>query len=273
MSSWGGGIHYMKNEIISISEAELFNFIKIINEMSGIDLSEKKSSLNIKLNSFLKELKITSFKEFLLRLHYDKSLKQKTLDFISVNETYFYRELTQLKEVVYYLKSLDKPTSVLSAPCSSGEEVYSLAILAALNSVKDVHITGIDLSDKMITKAKLGQYKGRSLDRLGESEKKRFFTAENGIYSIKKSELCRCRFELCNVFEDTFLKLGKFDVILSRNMMIYFDYESRLDLMHRFYKISNANARLYVGNSDLIPESEYFTKVFAPRGGTYYVRN
>ncbi|ELB3232731.1 chemotaxis protein CheR, partial [Campylobacter coli] len=75
--------------------------------------------------------------------------------------------------------------------------------------------------------------------------------------------------ELCNVFEDKFLRLGKFDIIVSRNMMIYFDYDSRIKLMERFYQILADNGRLYVGNADLIPETTFFKKVFSPRG-VYY---
>ncbi|TQR34570.1 chemotaxis protein CheR [Campylobacter sp. MIT 99-7217] len=256
------------------SDMEFNEFIKYINDISGIDLSEKRNALDIKITSFLKEMNLQSIREFLNKIRYDKELRQKTLDFVTVNETYFYRELSQLKEAVYYIKSLNRPTSVLSAPCSSGEEVYSFAILAALNAVKDLHITGIDINRKMIQECKNASYEGRSLDRLGEAEKRRYFTNDEGsVYKVKKQELCRCRFELCNVFDDGFLRLGNFDVILSRNMMIYFDYESRVELMQRFHKIGNAGARFYAGNSDQIPDTPYFTKVFVPRGGSYYVRN
>lgn len=254
--------------------AEFLQFIKFINDTCGVDLTEKKNILEAKFDNFLKELGFTSFKDFLAKLTRDNELKQKTLDFITINETYFYRELAQLKQAAFYLKSLERPASVLSAPCSSGEEVYSFAILLALNSVADIHITGIDINKKAIDKAKIAKYQGRSLDRLGENEKKRFFTCQNDIYEVKKSELCRCRFELCNVFDEKFLRLGKFDLIFSRNMMIYFDYESRLRLLENFHKISNSECRLYIGNSDLVPaENPYFSKVFAPNGATYYQRN
>ena len=261
-------------EKITPNPSEFLQFIKLINDICGIDLTEKKNVLEAKFDNFLKELGFTSFKDFLVKLEWDNALKQKTLDFITINETYFYRELAQLKPAAYYLKGLNRPASVLSAPCSSGEEVYSFAILLALNSVPDIHITGIDINKQAIDKAKLAKYKGRSLDRLGESEKKRFFDCENDIYTIKKTELCRCRFELCNVFDEKFLHLSKFDIIFSRNMMIYFDYESRLRLLENFHKISNSECRLYIGNSDLVPaDNPYFSKVFAPNGATYYQRN
>ncbi|EAJ8446791.1 chemotaxis protein CheR, partial [Campylobacter jejuni] len=71
------------------------------------------------------------------------------------------------------------------------------------------------------------------------------------------------------VFEEKFSRLGKFDIIASRNMIIYFDHESKLKLMERFHRILNDKGRLYVGNADLIPEIIYFKKIFSPRG-VYY---
>ena len=261
------------NKIVP-SASEYLQFIKIINELCGVDLAEKRNLLEPKFDNFLKELGLCDFKDFLLRLEHDRTIKQKTLDFITVNETYFYRELSQLKQAASYLKALNRPASVLCAPCASGEEVYSFAILLALNSESNVHITGIDINQKAIEKAKTAKYQGRSLKNLPLSEKNHFFTCDNDIYTVKKSELCRCRFELCNVFDYKFFKLGKFDVIFSRNMMIYFDYESRLKLLENFHKISNPECRLYIGNSDLVPaENVHFSKVFAPNGATYYQRN
>ena len=65
------------------------------------------------------------------------------------------------------------------------------------------------------------------------------------------------------------MQLGKFDIIISRNMIIYFDYDSKLKLLERFYSLLSDEGRLYVGSADLIPENVYFKKVFSVRG-TYY---
>ncbi|EGB1135422.1 chemotaxis protein CheR [Campylobacter coli] len=257
-------------EKINPSELELNEFIKIINEISGIDLNEKRNILVLKLSKFVSSTGVKTFAEFLSKLQINRQLRQDTLDFVTIGETYFLRELSQLKEIIFYAKSLEKTVNILSAPCSSGEEVYSMAILGAQNFLKDMMILGIDINSNVIEKAKVGKYQARTLQRLSESEKRRFFTdIGEQTFSINKSELCTCRFELCNVFEDKFLRLGKFDIIVSRNMMIYFDYDSRIKLMERFYQILADNGRLYVGNADLIPETTFFKKVFSPRG-VYY---
>lgn len=257
------------NKKIQPTESELNEFIKIINSFSGMDLNDKKDTLSIKFGNFLNELKIDNFKDFLDKLKISRQLKQDTLDFVTINETYFLRELQQLKDIIFYIKESNKGMKILSAPCSSGEEVYSMAILAAQNFVKNINILGIDINSSVIEKAKAGKYQGRTLQRLSFDEKRKFFNEEDSLFSIKKSELCHCRFELCNVFDDKFLRLGKFDIIVSRNMIIYFDYDSKIKLMERFYDILSDGGRLYAGNADLIPDTRYFKKVFSPRG-TYY---
>ncbi|MBZ7938605.1 methyltransferase domain-containing protein [Campylobacter sp. W0014] len=257
-------------EKINPTESELNEFIQIINEISGIDLNEKRNILALKLSKFVSGTQAKSFAEFLGKLKINRQLKQDTLDFITIGETYFLRELAQLREIIFYVKSLEKHVNILSAPCSSGEEVYSMAILAAQNFIKDLSITGIDINSNVIEKAKMGQYQGRTLHRLSESEKRRFFTHDNQeIFTINKQELCRCNFELCNVFEDKFLRLNKFDIIVSRNMIIYFDYDSKIKLMERFHRILSDKGRLYIGNADLVPENIFFKKVFSSHG-TYY---
>lgn len=260
-------------EKINITELELNEFIKIINEISGIDLNDKRNILALKLSKFVLSHNVKTFSDFLNKLKINRQLRQDTLDFVTIGETYFLRELAQLKEIIFYAKSLEKRVNILSAPCSSGEEVYSLAILGAQNFLKEMTILGIDINSNVVEKAKVGNYQGRTLQRLSEGEKRRYFIEQdNNTFSINKNELCTCKFELCNVFDDRFLRLGKFDIIASRNMIIYFDHDSKIKLMERFHKILSDNGRLYVGNADLIPETEFFKKVFSPRG-TYYERN
>lgn len=254
----------------SISETDLDQFIKIVNELTGMDINDKRHNLLLKLPKFIKDMNFNSFSEFLSRVRVNKDLRQKTLNFVTIGETYFLRELPQLQEIVFHAKSLDRRVSILSAPCSSGEEVYSLAILAAQNFIKEMYILGVDINSDVIEKAKRGKYKGRTLNHISSDQKTRFFMKEDeDYYTIDKNKICSCRFELHNVFESNFLRLSKFDIILSRNMLIYFDYDSKLKVLENFHKILADDGRLYVGTADLIPDNIFFKKVFSSKG-TYY---
>lgn len=252
-----------------LNDLELNRFIKIINELCGMDLNDKKNTLLLKLPNFLEELNFKKMADLLIKMKTNKDIRQKTLNFVTITETYFLRELSQLQEIIYYIKSLEKRVSVLSAPCASGEEVYSLAILATKHFVKDIEILGIDINSNAIEKAKKGIYNERALQKFTPAEKKKFFTEENSSYKINKSKFCPCKFDICNVLDNNFLNSKKFDVILSRNMLIYFDDESKLKLMENFHRILNDDGRLYIGSADLIPDNIFFEKVFSTRGNYY----
>ncbi|MCR6576319.1 chemotaxis protein CheR [Campylobacter insulaenigrae] len=256
--------------MIKIHENELNDFIKIVGQISGNNLTAKRDILLTKLPKFLKELGLNNLSELNDRVMFQRNLKQETIDFITVCETYFFRELEQLKDVIYYIKALERPVNILCAPCASGEEVYSLAILASENLIKDINILGIDINKKMIDRCSEMTYSERSVSRLNLAEKKRFFEKKDDMYHLKKETLaCRCRFELCNVFDDALFRLGKFDIIFSRNMMIYFDQDFKIKLMERFHRILNKEGRIYPGKSDHIPDTAYFEKNFSA-SGIYY---
>lgn len=191
-------------EKINPSELELNEFIKIINEISGIDLNEKRNILALKLSKFVSSTGVKTFAEFLSKLQINRQLRQDTLDFVTIGETYFLRELSQLKEIIFYAKSLEKTVNILSAPCSSGEEVYSMAILGAQNFLKDMMILGIDINSNVIEKAKVGKYQGRTLQRLGESEKRRF----SQILESKHLALIKANFVHVDLNYVMFLKIN-----------------------------------------------------------------
>lgn len=101
---------------ITPSELELNEFIKIINEMSGIDLTDKKNILALKLNKFLEGTNTKNFSEFLGKLKSNRQLKQETLDFVTIGETYFLRELAQLKEIILLCQKLRKESKYPKRP-------------------------------------------------------------------------------------------------------------------------------------------------------------
>ena len=83
--------------------------------------------------------------------------------------------------------------------------------------------------------------------------------------------LSRCEFSVANIFDDAIFKLGKFDIIFSRNMMIYFNEEFKLKTVERFHKILSDHGRLYVGHADLVPFTTLYKKHIS-NGTTYYAK-
>lgn len=235
---------------------ELLSFVR---EYCGIELEPKKEVLYTRLEHFSLRYNISNFYELKEKIIKNSNIMQDFLNLITVNETYFYRELPQLQEAVEFLKS-KKNARVLSAPCSSGEEVYSLFILLQNLHVSGAEFVGIDINSLAIKSANEGIYSQRSLHKLDENIKQEYFTCKDEKYYIKHQKIQNVQFKVQNIFDDEILKLGQFDVIFSRNMMIYFDDEFKHKAIKKFHQMLKPYGRLYTGHADLIPKNNLFEK-------------
>lgn len=243
-------------------EDGLIEFIATIKKICGVDLGPKKDVIKHRLSYFAQAHHIATFRDLSYKILGDVLFRQEALNLITVNETYFYRELLQLEVAVDFAKTLQGEVRILCAPCSSGDEVYSIGMLlaeAGMN-VNRVKIYGVDINSDAIKQAKEGVYSSRSLHRLSDEVKKRFFDPLGKEFKIKTTLLPSCEYKLVNIFDEAFLGLGVFDIIFSRNMMIYFDEVYRLRSIERFHKVLKDEGRLYVGHADLIPTSPLFEK-------------
>lgn len=247
-------LHYIKREI-------------------GVDLFSKNTIIETKLKLFCERKEIYSFRKLFETLQHDRALRQDLIDLVTVNETYFYREEAQLELAVHFALALPN-VKILCAPCASGEEVYSLSMMLTQKSrlSNSFSIKGIDINAEAIDKAEAGIYSERSLHKLSESLKNRFFTHNGKVYFIKKELFSSLSFQKINIFDHTFLDLGQFDIIFSRNMLIYFDDEFRLKTIERFAKLLKKEGKLFLGHADIIPETALFTKHNHERL-SYYTRN
>jgi chemotaxis protein methyltransferase CheR len=202
------------------------------------------------------------------------------INLVTTNETYFEREAHHfdrlIEEILPQLNKLDsyKPIRILSAPCSSGEESYSIALrlsdfLGKLS--RSIEIIGIDISEEMIEKARKGVYTPRSVHALSQSILERYFVCENGTYRILPLPSISIRFIAGNVFDPMLWKeLGEFDVIFSRNMMIYFDSVKNRELLKRFQE--HLRGYLILGHADdHLQAKELFTPLRSERGVIYHV--
>ncbi|MDD5716778.1 MAG: protein-glutamate O-methyltransferase CheR [Sulfuricurvum sp.] len=187
-----------------------------------------------------------------------EKLPTALITLITTNETYFEREAHHFDFLINtILPEIDqfgstKPIRILSAPCSSGEESYSIALrLATLSKqlFRPIEIIGIDLSEQMIEKANRGEYSSRSVHALEHTVVERNFSVKNGYYQIRPFPEFTIRFLVGNVFDDALWnRLGMFDVIFSRNMMIYFDASKNSELLKRFR--AHLHGYLLIGHAD-----------------------
>lgn len=257
-------------EAIKVDTSKLTLLIDYIREVCGVDLISKKETLSQRFILFCQPLGIRNFDELISKMQTDTKTKQDVINLITVNETYFYRELPQLKFIINYIKSLNKQVRILSAPCASGEEIYSLAIMAKeANILTNIKLLGIDINSQAIKRCYEGLYSQRSLHRLELDIIKKYFKQNDEMYEIQRRLLPETEFEVINIFDNSFLSYEPFDIILSRNMMIYFDKTYKLKAVEIFHKLLKEDGKFFAGHADLIPETNFFKKSLKD-GVNYY---
>jgi len=203
---------------------------KYFHKYTGIIFDNQMSILKSKVTSFCKQRDIHSFSKLLEDIKINSSLKQELIDYLTTNETFFYRELKQIKELVELVKESTGKINILCAPSATGEEPYSIAIalLESGVSTSDFNIVGIDINSDAISKAQKAIYGQRNVRNLSAEIINKYFTENNNKYVLNQSIKSLVSFKIANIFDASFTSLGKFDFVFSRNMLIYFDKETKL---------------------------------------------
>ncbi len=197
---------------------------------TGITFDKQTGILKNKVTTFCRQRKIYSFSKLLEKIEHEAGLKQELIDYLTTSESFFYRELKQIKELVELVKNQQHHVDILCAPSATGEEPYSIAIaiLEAGVPASRFNITGIDINSEALQKAKEALYKERNVRNLSEAIRNQYFSYSEGQYSLQNSVRSLVTFKQANLFDASFRQLGKFDFIFSRNMLIYFDKVTKL---------------------------------------------
>lgn len=212
-----------------------------------------------------KALGVDSFRKYFYVLRFeDKTGEefQALVNAITVNETYFYREKEQFEVLVERIlpelhakRPKHLPLRILSAPSSTGEEPYSI-ILHILEEGKiveerDIEVVGIDIDSTVIEKAKAGKYSERSVHAIPKPVLSKWFKSRTLGYDLIDDLIGTVDLKVANVFDKAQMRqLGKFDVIFSRNMLIYFDDASRKEVAMTFYDMLNPEGYVLLGHAE-----------------------
>jgi len=249
---------------INLSIEELNKLADYLHKTTGIHLeSQKLLRFKRKIEAIFVQHNIKEFNTFYHQLRFLKSeeLLQDLTNAVTVNETYFWREHEQFELLVQeilpkYIRKNQLPTvRILVSPCSSGEELYSIMIsileAGSLLDKLNIEIIGIDIDSSMIIKAQKGLYAKRSIDKLPKKYLEKYFTKQGIYYQLDKSIVHSARFMQVNIFDkDLEKKLGVFDVVFSRNMLIYFNAKDKQHCYETFHSLMKSNATLFLGHAD-----------------------
>ncbi len=267
---------------INLTQEELEKLAEYLQKNIGIHLeSQKLLRFKRKIEEIFLKHKIESFSTFYHRLRFlnSETLIQDLTNAVTVNETYFWREHEQFnllsKEVLpqFIEASGLKTVRILVSPCSSGEELYSimLSILDTPGLIErlNIEMVGIDIDSTMIQKAKTGLYSKRSVDKLPKHLLEKYFTKVGMLYQVDKSLTHAAKFIQINIFDEGIQeRLGEYDVLFSRNMLIYFNARDKQRCFKTFWSLMKKDAKLFLGHADA---NNIDKKLFTPIKNGFHV--
>jgi len=221
---------------------------------TGVTFEKQTTILKNKLTTFCRQRDINSFAELLDMVKSDKVLKQSLIDVLTTNETFFYREFRQIEQLVSLVKNMNGNVDILCAPSATGEEPYSIAIAlieAGIASDK-FKIIGIDINEDAVKRAEEAVYRERNIRNLSEDILNKYFIKDEKYYILKSTIKSKVHYKITNLFDTSFKSLGKFDFIFSRNMLIYFDNDTRRKAKEILESMRKNEAQeIFFGHADL----------------------
>jgi chemotaxis protein methyltransferase CheR len=231
-------------------------FILNVKRKTGIDLAQyKEAQMKRRLTSLYEKRGFKNFYEFFKAMEADQKLFHEFLDRMTINVSEFYRNAKRWevleKKILPKLFERSKRLKVWSAACSTGEEPYTLAIiLSKFMPLSQVSVLATDIDENVISRAKIGIYPERSLQEVPEDVKKKFFTKEGMHYKISEDIKKAVTFKKHNLLADSFDT--NFDLIVCRNVLIYFTEEAKHELYHKFNKALKPGGIFFVGSTEQI---------------------
>ena len=249
---------------LEITDKEFERLVNYMHDNFGINLASKKVLVKGRLGNMLNDRGFKSYTEYIDAVIADTSGAEVTtiLNKLTTNHTFFMREpehYTFMKETILpYMVEQNKQSKTLriwSAACSSGEECYTTAMLideyfGRDKAGWDTRILATDISQNVINKAKEGIYHEDGMKGLSNEWKSRYFNnLGNGNYEICQAIKDEVIFKTFNLMDSINFK-RKFDLIFCRNVMIYFDQDTKDALVRRFYNATVPGGHLFIGHSE-----------------------
>jgi len=246
--------------MIQITDKEFSQFQRFIFDAAGISLSSAKKPLVCgRLGKRLAHHKLDSYAEYfhLLQSGSAPAEVQVAVDLLTTNETFFFREpkhFDLLRELAIRARKSSQVFRVWSAACSTGEEPYSIAmVLADCRPDGAWEILGSDISTRVLERARTGHYPMERARQTPHEFLRRFclrgIGSEAGTLLVHRDLRSKVRFEQINL-NQPLPKLGSFDVIFLRNVMIYFNTETKQQIVGRIISLLKPEGYFLVGHSE-----------------------
>ena len=258
---------------ISISDREFVQFQRFIYEAAGITLSPaKKALVSGRLAKRLQQHGLGSYGEYfeLLASGRTPAEVQTAVDLLTTNETYFFREAKHfelLRELALAARGRAQAFRVWSAASSSGEEAYSIAMVLADCLQGAWEVIGSDISMRVLERARTGHYTVERARHVPPAYLRRFCLkgtgAQQGTILVERGLRARVQFRQINLNEPL-PQLGSFDVIFLRNVMIYFNGDTKRQVVTRLISMLKPGGHFLIGHSESLTDITDAVRPLAP---------
>ncbi len=267
----------------SVSQPEFEALCGLVYEATGIHLKPGKAYLvEARLGPLLAETGCARFRDLCDRVREDRSgeLTRRLVDAITTNETQFFRDRAPfelLREVVLpelAARCPGRKIRIWSAACSTGQEAYSVAVVAReVLGRAGVEILGTDISEAAVERARAARFTEVEVGRgLPASVRDRYLEpAGPGVWRVRADVRAVCSFRQLNLMKP-FRFLGRFDLVLCRNVAIYFLREDRERLFRRVADVLGPGGYLLLGGTEFLPNPDPAFAALRHRLGVYYRR-
>jgi chemotaxis protein methyltransferase CheR len=261
-------------DFIEITDLEFNKIRDLIYHHIGISLStDKRELVRGRLQKVLHKMQFGTFSDYYSYLISDKEgfAISELANIISTNHTFFGREWDHFEYFFKYtlpdiserfIKPDRKDFRIWCAGCSTGEEPYTLVMLMMdyfgieYNSL-DAGILATDISEKVLNIAKAGIYSEDKIDKMKPELRKKYFKKiDKSMYQVIDSLKKEVVFRRFNLINPVFPFKKQFHVIFCRNVMIYFDQQTRENLLEKFYNFLVPGGWLFIGHSETLSKKD-----------------
>ncbi len=266
-------------------DSDFWAISEIVYGSSGNVLPKEKALLVYsRIAPLVRESGSGTFANYIALIRNDPAQQARVVAALTTNHTFFYREShhfdffeQQVRPAILRKLTSGNPVRLWSAGCSSGEETWSL-VMALLGPDKiegrriargDIRVLASDLAPHALEKAKAASYPAKDLQPVPSDLVQQWTKHDGDQVSIGEDARSIVRFRKLNLLEAWPMK-GKFDIIFCRNVMIYFDHETKERLVARFAEKLLPGAHLFIGHSERVtgPAAQHLESV----GPTIYRR-
>lgn len=231
-------------------------FKENILNLTNINLgSYKEKQMRRRIKSLISRNGFNDFDDYFLSIKQNKKLLNEFMNYLTINVSEFYRNKKQWdileNKIIPNLLLKKKSLKIWSSACSTGEEPYSLVmLLSKFIDLKNISILATDIDIEAINKAKVGLYSAKSLKELPIEFKDKYFDEIENTYKIKDEIKDKVIFKRIDLLSDSYP--NDCDLILCRNVMIYFTEETKNIMYKKFYDSLSRIGIFFVGSTEQI---------------------